>query len=286
MAVLLPLAIVGLFLLRGVASFATDYCMARAGRSVVRDLREEVLGKYLRLPSARYDQESVPAMVSRLNFDTEQVTSAATDALKTIVTDGLTILYLLGVMLATSVKVTLAMVLIAPLIGVLVWYVGKRYRKISRGIQDGMGGLAHSAEQSLSAQQDVKAYGARGSMARYSSSPTVFCGNLRSSPPAHARRRCSDAAASRSRRSCGWPRASAAGRTRRRVVKLITRDGISLVLRLTASSDLAAHSAASACSHPDRKRLRRGTRDRARSGELVSICVAALRTRSRAYRAG
>jgi subfamily B ATP-binding cassette protein MsbA len=169
MAVFLPLAIVGLFLLRGVASFATDYCMARAGRSVVRDLREEVLGKYLRLPSARYDQESVPAMVSRLNFDTEQVTSAATDALKTIVTDGLTILYLLGVMLATSVKVTLAMVLIAPLIGVLVWYVGKRYRTISRGIQDGMGGLAHSAEQSLSAQQDVKAYGAQAfEQARYS----------------------------------------------------------------------------------------------------------------------
>jgi subfamily B ATP-binding cassette protein MsbA len=169
MAVFLPLAIVGLFLLRGVASFATDYCMARAGRSVVRDLREEVLGKFLRLPSARYDQESVPAMVSRLNFDTEQVTSAATDALKTIVTDGLTILYLLGVMLATSVKVTLAMVLIAPLIGVLVWYVGKRYRTISRGIQDGMGGLAHSAEQSLSAQQDVKAYGAQAfEQARYS----------------------------------------------------------------------------------------------------------------------
>jgi subfamily B ATP-binding cassette protein MsbA len=169
MAVLLPLAIVGLFVLRGFATFVTDYGMARAGRSVVRDLREQILGKYLRLPSSHFDVESVPAMVSRLNFDTEQVTQAGTDAVKTIVTDGLTIVYLLAIMLWVSAKVTLAMVLITPLIGVLVWYVGKRYRKISRGIQDGMGQLAQSAEQSLAAQQDVKVYGAQAfERSRYS----------------------------------------------------------------------------------------------------------------------
>ena len=169
MAVLLPLAIVGLFILRGIATFVTDYGMARTGRSVVRDLREQILGKYLRLPSSLYDAESVPAMVSRLNFDTEQVTQAGTDAAKAIVTDGLTIAYLLVLMLLVSVKVTLAMVLITPLIGVLVWYVGKRYRRISRGIQDGMGQLAQSAEQSLAAQQDVKVYGAQAfEQSRYS----------------------------------------------------------------------------------------------------------------------
>jgi ATP-binding cassette, subfamily B, bacterial MsbA len=161
MAVILPLAIVGIFVVRGIATFVTDYGMARTGRSVVRDLRELVLGKYLRLPSARFDEEAVPVMVSRLNFDTEQVTQASSDALKTLVTDGLTIVGLFGLMLYTSVKVTLAMVLIAPLIGVLVWYVGRRYRRISHGIQDGMGDLASSAEQSLAAQQDVKVYGAQ-----------------------------------------------------------------------------------------------------------------------------
>jgi subfamily B ATP-binding cassette protein MsbA len=161
MAIVLPLAIIGLFVLRGLATFATDYGMARVGRSVVRDLREQVLAKYLRLPSTRFDTEAVPAMVSRLNFDTEQVTQASSDALKAILTDGLTIVFLFGLMLYTSVKVTLAMIVIAPLIGVLVWYVGGRYRRISRGIQDGMGALAASAEQSLAAQQDVKVYGAQ-----------------------------------------------------------------------------------------------------------------------------
>ncbi|HEY4530814.1 MAG TPA: lipid A export permease/ATP-binding protein MsbA [Luteimonas sp.] len=169
MALILPAAIIGLFLLRGVATFCTDYGIARVGRSVVRDLRELVLGKYLRLPSSRFDTEAVPQMVSRLNFDTEQVTQASADALKMIISDGLTIVFLFGLMLYTSVKVTLAMILIAPLIGVVVWYVGGRYRRISRGIQTGMGELAHSAEQSLAAQQDVKVHGAQGfEQSRYS----------------------------------------------------------------------------------------------------------------------
>ncbi|MEN1927980.1 lipid A export permease/ATP-binding protein MsbA [Luteimonas sp. MJ250] len=169
MALILPLAIIGLFLLRGAATFCTDYGIARVGRSVVRDLRELVLGKYLRLPSSRFDTEAVPQMVSRLNFDTEQVTQASADALKMLIADGLTIVFLFGLMLWTSVKVTLAMILIAPLIGVLVWYVGGRYRRISRGIQTGMGDLAHSAEQSLAAQQDVKVHGAQAfEQGRYS----------------------------------------------------------------------------------------------------------------------
>ena len=159
MAVMLPLAIIGLFVLRSAATFLTDYGMARTGRSVVRDLREEVLAKYLRLPSAHFDAESTPVMVSRLNFDTEQVTQASSEALKAMVTDGLTVVALLGMMLWTSAKVTVAMLLITPLIGVIVWYVGKRYRRISTGIQDGMGRMAASAEQSLAAQQDVKVHG-------------------------------------------------------------------------------------------------------------------------------
>ena len=169
-AVLLPLAIVGLFVLRSAATFVTDYGMARTGRSVVRDLREQVLAKYLRLPSTQFDSESTPVMVSRLNFDTEQVTQASADALKTLVTDSLTIAYLLGLMLWASVKVTIAMLLVTPLIGVIVWYVGKRYRRISGGIQDGMGRMAASAEQSLAAQQDVKIHGAQGQeISRYAS---------------------------------------------------------------------------------------------------------------------
>ncbi len=164
----IPLTIVALFVLRGFATFATDYGMARTGRSVVRDLREDILAKYLRLPSERFDREPVPAMVSRLNYDTEQVTQASSDALKTILTDTLTIIALLGVMFWYSPQVTVVMLVLAPLIGGISAVVGRRYRRINRGIQDGVASMAQIAEQALSAQQEVKVYGAQeAELSRY-----------------------------------------------------------------------------------------------------------------------
>jgi subfamily B ATP-binding cassette protein MsbA len=138
------------------------------GRSVVRDLRQAMLAKFLRLPSRDFDAEPVPVMVSRLNYDTEQVAQASTDALKVIVTDTLLIIGLVGVMLWHSPLLTLTMFVIGPLIGGIVAVVGKRYRKLNVGIQEGVGHLSHHAEQVLAAQQEVKVYGAQGSeLGRY-----------------------------------------------------------------------------------------------------------------------
>ena len=161
--IILPLIIVSLFLLRGIATFATDYGMARAGRSVVRDLRQALMAKYLRLRGERFDAEPVQVMVSRLNFDTEQVAQASSDALKVMVTDSLYIIALLTVMLTQSVKVTLTMLVAAPVIALIVSTVGKRYRRLNREIQTGVGDMAHRAEQTLYAQQEVKLYGAQSS---------------------------------------------------------------------------------------------------------------------------
>ncbi len=168
MRLLLPMLIVALFVVRGIATFATDYGMSRAGRGVVRDLRRDVLAKYLRLPSTRFDQEPVAAMVSRLNYDTEQVTQASSDAIKVVLTDSVTIVVLLGVMFYSSPLVTVVMLVVAPLIAAISFVVGRRYRQINRGIQDGVADMAQVAEQALSAQQEVKVYGAQASeQARY-----------------------------------------------------------------------------------------------------------------------
>ena len=164
----LPLVIVGIFLLRGVATFITDYGMARAGRSVVRDLRVAVLDKMLRLPSARFDREPVASLVSRLNFDTEQVAQASTEALKVLITDTLTVVALVGVMLWHSPTVTAAIAVIVPLIAVIAAYVSGRYRRLNRRIQEGVGDLATGAEEILAGQQDIKVYGRQpAEVARY-----------------------------------------------------------------------------------------------------------------------
>ncbi len=161
MLVQLPLVIVGLFLLRGLATLCTDYGMARTGGSVVRDLKHEVLRKLLRLPSSRFDAEPVAVMVSRLNYDTEQVSQSATEAIKVAVIDSLSIIVLLGWMFYNSPIVTLTMLVVAPVIAAVSTYVSRRYRMLNRKIQEGVGEVSHMAVETLAAQQEVKIYGAQ-----------------------------------------------------------------------------------------------------------------------------
>lgn len=75
----LPAGLVILLLARGLFGLAADYTIARSGRGVARDLRMQLMDKYLHLPGARFDTEPVPSMLTRLGADSEQVAQAAAD---------------------------------------------------------------------------------------------------------------------------------------------------------------------------------------------------------------
>ena len=160
-SLVLPMAIVALFLLRGVAGYITDIHMAKSGRGIARDLRVQVLGKYLRLPGLRFDAEPVPSMLVRLGSDSDQVAQAAIDAMKVMLQQTLQVIAMLGVMLWTSWQVTIAILIMAPPLAWIMDKVGKRYRRISHKIQESGAALMQSADQALGNQQEVKVYGAQ-----------------------------------------------------------------------------------------------------------------------------
>lgn len=168
LSLLLPLAIVGLFVVRGIAGYLTDMSMGRSGRSIARDLRVRVLDKYLRLPGSRFDVEPVPSMLVRLGSDSDQVAQAAVDALKVMLQQSFQVIAAVVVMLWTSWQVTLVILLMAPPLAWMMDKVGKRYRRIGHRIQESGGRLMQVADQALSGQQEVKVYGAQGvELARY-----------------------------------------------------------------------------------------------------------------------
>jgi subfamily B ATP-binding cassette protein MsbA len=167
-SLLLPLAIVGLFVIRGIAGYVTDMGMGKAARSIARDVRVNVLGKYLRLPGLRFDTEPVPAMLVRLGSDADQMAQAAVDAMKVMLQQVLQIIAALVVMFWTSWQVTLAILIMAPPLAWIMDKVAKRYRRISHRIQESGSEMMQAADQTLSNQQEVKVYGAQGSeLARY-----------------------------------------------------------------------------------------------------------------------
>ncbi|KRA43079.1 lipid A export permease/ATP-binding protein MsbA [Pseudoxanthomonas sp. Root630] len=167
-SLLLPLAIVGLFVIRGIAGYVTDMGMGKAARSIARDVRVNVLGKYLRLPGLRFDTEPVPAMLVRLGSDADQMAQAAVDAMKVMLQQILQIIAALVVMFWTSWQVTLAILIMAPPLSWIMDKVAKRYRRISHRIQESGAEMMQAADQTLSNQQEVKVYGAqRSELTRY-----------------------------------------------------------------------------------------------------------------------
>ncbi len=158
----LPFAIVAIFVVRGLSGFLADVGSARVGRSVVVALRTELLAKYLRLPSSWFDRESTATMVSRLNYNVEQVAQASSDAIKIMLTEALTILVLLGVMFYQSARLTITVAVMVPVIAVIVSVIGRRYRRINQSIQQAYGAMAHASEEALAGHEAVKIFGGSG----------------------------------------------------------------------------------------------------------------------------
>ncbi|MFI4969114.1 MAG: lipid A export permease/ATP-binding protein MsbA [Lysobacterales bacterium] len=157
----MPIIIVALFLVRSIAMYVTDYGTAYIGRGVVQQLRQQVFDHYLRLPSSFFDRESSGHQIARITYSSEQVAQASTEAVKVAVTDGLSVIFYIAVMLWVSVKLTLALLVMVPLVGALVVYVGRRYRRISQRIQGSMGTVTGVIEEVVGANREVKVFGAQ-----------------------------------------------------------------------------------------------------------------------------
>jgi len=157
--VLLTLLIVGVFAFRGVGTFLSQYFISYVGRQVINALRNQVFDRLMTLPSRYFDDNASGRLVSKLTFNVEQVAEATTNAVTITLREGLTILGLLGFMLYTNWKLTLVFVAVGPIIGFVVSYASKRFRKISKRIQGSMGDITHVASESISGYRVVRTFG-------------------------------------------------------------------------------------------------------------------------------
>lgn len=156
---LIPLAIISLFLIRGLADFLTTYGLGWISRNVIKTLREEMFNKLLVLPAAFYDHSTSGQLMSKLLYDVEQVASAATDAVLTIIRDTLTIVGLLAWMFYLNGFLSLFILITVPFIALLVYYVSIRFRRISKNIQNSMGDVSHVSGEIIEGHREVKTFG-------------------------------------------------------------------------------------------------------------------------------
>jgi subfamily B ATP-binding cassette protein MsbA len=158
---LVPLALLALFLFRGVSGFISRYGLVWIGRHVIQALRRELFQRMLYLPCTYYDAAPGGRLLSRLTFDVEQVAEASANAVMILIRDSLTMLFLLAYMLWVSPWLTLMFLLVGPSIALIVRYASRRFRRISRHIQDSMGELTQFVDESLTGHEVIKAFDAQ-----------------------------------------------------------------------------------------------------------------------------
>ena len=153
-----PFALLLIFFLRGVSGFMSSYSMEWIGRSVVKEIRSELFTRLLHLPVSFYDKNNSAQLVTRLIYHVEKVSEAATNGLKVLVQDSVTIIGSIGVMLYYSWKLTLIIIVVAPIIAVLIAYVSRRFRKLSQQIQDQVGEVNQISSETIHATREIRIF--------------------------------------------------------------------------------------------------------------------------------
>ncbi|KLV04781.1 lipid transporter ATP-binding/permease [Photobacterium aquae] len=156
---MMPLYLLGLMLVRGISSFASSYCLAWVSGNVVMRLRRQLFNHFMKMPVSFFDQESSGKLLSRITYDSEQVASATSGALVSLVREGASIIALMAIMFYNSWQLSAILLVIAPIVALSIRIVSKRFRRISTNMQDAMGSVTSSAEQMLKGHKVVLSYG-------------------------------------------------------------------------------------------------------------------------------
>jgi subfamily B ATP-binding cassette protein MsbA len=155
----IPLALIGIFLLRGIITFLTSYALAWVSNRILMDLRDAMFARLTRLPTAFFNDQASGTLISRVAFDVNNVTSAATTVLTVLVRDSLTIAGLLAWMLYENWRLTLIAIAIVPVSALIVRLFAGRLRRMSRAAQKSMGAITHVLGETIDAHKVVKVHG-------------------------------------------------------------------------------------------------------------------------------
>nr|WP_296750112.1 lipid A export permease/ATP-binding protein MsbA [Thioalkalivibrio sp.] len=155
----IPLLLILLFAVRGLAEFGATYSMRYVGRQIVKRLRRELFERLLVMPVQRFQHQSSGELISRLTYNVEQVAGAATDGFSVLVKDTLTVLVLLAWMFYLSVVLTLTILVIVPVVVLVVNVVSKQFRRLSHRIQGNMSDVTHVTQEVIEGHRVVRIFG-------------------------------------------------------------------------------------------------------------------------------
>jgi subfamily B ATP-binding cassette protein MsbA len=172
-------AIVGVFVIRGIFTFSSSYCMNWVANKVVLDLRAAMFSRLVRFPAKYFDDHTSGALLSKVAYDVSGVTGAATTVLTVLIKDSIAIVGLLAWLLYLNWKLTLIALVIGPPIALTVRLTSRRLRRMSRSVLSSLGDVVHVLQETIDCHKVVKVFGGQDyELGRFRNSAQVLRGFL------------------------------------------------------------------------------------------------------------
>lgn len=156
---LIPFVVLLIFMVRGVASFASAYAIGWVGDKVVMDLRNEMFNKLMTLHTRYYDDHATGQLISKFTYDVTRVTEAATSVVTILIRDSIIIIGLMGWLLYLNWKLTMITLVMLPIIALVIRVINVRMRSSSRDSMRAMGNITQVIEETITAHKVVKLFG-------------------------------------------------------------------------------------------------------------------------------
>lgn len=158
-ALWLPLAFVGVFVVRGLAGFASSMLLNRISQAVLVDLRAQMFDKLLAWPQRTLEDTPSGVVVTRFVNEASNALNAAAEIFTTAIRDSLTVVALIGVLLYFNWQLTLVTLIVGPVIALALRAFSRRMRRLSLQSQAMLGELTRAVQEAHEGSRVIKVYG-------------------------------------------------------------------------------------------------------------------------------
>jgi ATP-binding cassette, subfamily B, bacterial MsbA len=158
---LVPLALMGLFAVRGVAGFVAQYSLARMANQAMVTLRGTLFGRLLDAPMILFGQTSASTLSNTVVYEVQTGTTLLVNAMLSLIKDSLTLVALMAYLLYINWKLTLIVLVIFPGVALVMKVLSKRLHRITRASQDATDRLAYVVEENVLAHRVVRLHEAQ-----------------------------------------------------------------------------------------------------------------------------
>ena len=159
-SVFLPLALIALMTIRALSGYIASYSMRWVSRKIVEDMRYDIFKKLMLLPVKFFDSQAAGNIVSKLTYETEQLSNIVTKVALDAVRDIFTVIAILSYMIYLDWLLTLIFLVMAPIMASYLKIVSPKLRRAGTEVQLSMGDMTRVSQEAVSAQRIVKIFGA------------------------------------------------------------------------------------------------------------------------------